>query len=91
MNRWSRYRDVPEQTYEAEERRIVYRARRWIGTEPPKIGGRVTVEQSDRLDLIAQRTLGGVQNAWRLADANPSSLHPFELIRRRRTLDVPEA
>jgi hypothetical protein len=38
----------------------------------------VTVAQSDRLDLIASRTLGDSEQFWRVADAN-NAMHPLDL------------
>ncbi len=38
----------------------------------------VTVTDSDRLDLIAARTLGNSEQFWRVADAN-NAMNPFDL------------
>jgi hypothetical protein len=37
------------------------------------------VEQSDRLDLIAHRTIGDSEQFWRICDAN-DAMNPFELV-----------
>jgi hypothetical protein len=58
---------------------IVYKRRRFV---PP--GDRilalseVVVGQTDRLDLIAFRTLGRPELFWRIADAN-NAMNPFDL------------
>lgn len=38
----------------------------------------VNVTESDRLDLIAARTLGDPEHFWRVADAN-DAMNPFDL------------
>jgi nucleoid-associated protein YgaU len=43
---------------------------------------------SDRLDLIAARTLGDPLLFWRIADAN-LALDPFDLVEPGRALTVP--
>ncbi len=49
----------------------------------------VSVAQSDRLDLIAHRTLGDATQFWRVCDAN-NALSPFELSAEPgRTLRIP--
>jgi len=45
------------------------------------------VKQSDRLDLIAARTLGDPLLFWRIADAN-DAMNPFDLL-TRRSLRIP--
>jgi nucleoid-associated protein YgaU len=45
------------------------------------------VKQSDRLDLIAARTLGDPLLFWRIADAN-DAMNPFDLL-TRRALRIP--
>lgn len=47
----------------------------------------VEVRPGDRLDLIAYRTLGDPEQAWRIADAN-DAMNPRELLLRRE-LRVP--
>jgi hypothetical protein len=47
----------------------------------------VSVEPGDRLDLIANRTLGQSVLYWRIADAN-DALNPFSLL-ERRSLSIP--
>ena len=49
----------------------------------------VTVTQGDRLDLIAARTLGEAEQAWRISDAN-NAMNPFDLLSEPgRVLRVP--
>ena len=49
----------------------------------------VGAAEVNRLDLIAQRTLGDVSAAWRIADAN-DAIDPFELVRAPgETLNLP--
>jgi hypothetical protein len=49
----------------------------------------VTVTQDDRLDLIAARTLGEAEQAWRISDAN-NAMNPFDLLSKSgRVLRVP--
>ena len=69
---------------------ITYVKRRFL---PPAKAHRVLVEvevgQSDRLDLIASRTLGNPEQYWRICDAN-DAMDPFELSDEPgRVLDVP--
>jgi hypothetical protein len=49
----------------------------------------VTVTQGDRLDLIAARTLGEAEQAWRIYDAN-NAMNPCDLLGEPgRVLRVP--
>ena len=76
----SRYAGLPVREHlEPNGERIVYLARRFV--PPPEVyqtTGSVTVTDSDRLDLIAQRALGSPAGAWQIADAN-GAMHPSEL------------
>ncbi len=66
---------------------ILYLERRFI----PRLqtSGKTTNAQSERLDLIADRTLGNPQLYWRLCDANEET-NPFVLSERSgRTLKLP--
>lgn len=57
--------DTPDGT------RIAYKRRRFL-PQPEKMKplAEWPVEQGDRFDLIAARTLGDSQSFWRIADAN---------------------
>lgn len=46
------------------------------------------VEQGDRFDLVAARTLGDSQSFWRIADAN-RAMDPLELETPGRMLRIP--
>lgn len=63
----------------AGERQTAYKERRFLpqGETLPLLA-EVTVAQSDRLDLVAARTLGQPELFWRVADAN-NAMDPFEL------------
>lgn len=51
-------------------REIAYVDRRIIADDPTIIA-RLSVEDSDRLDRIANRAYGDARQAWRVMDANP--------------------
>jgi nucleoid-associated protein YgaU len=75
-------------------RRIAYSRRRFLpqGRLMP-VAQEVTVVESDRLDLIAWRTLGDTEQYWRIADAN-DALDPAALTAvpgRRLRIPLPEA
>lgn len=78
----SRYYNIGEAVWTAPDgERIPYKLRRL----PPQgnslmIQAVVAVRPNDRLDLIADRTLGDPQLFWRIADAN-DALNPFDLLR----------
>ncbi|HXU45668.1 MAG TPA: hypothetical protein VN783_09085 [Thermoanaerobaculia bacterium] len=76
----SRYYNIPDLTYTAPSgQKIRYKARRFLpeGRSLP-LQSIAIVAQSDRLDLIAYRTLGNPELAWRIADAN-DAMDPFDL------------
>lgn len=76
----SRYANLPVLGYTgADGRAVSYFGRRFLpqGASMPLVMG-VTVTQSDRLDLIAARTIGDPEQYWRICDAN-DALDPFEL------------
>lgn len=86
----SRYANVGDATYTAADgQTIVYKKRRFA---PPAASlpllTLAVVAQSDRLDLIAYRTLGRPELSWRIADAN-DALDPFTLVVPGRVLRVP--
>ncbi|MFE7189594.1 LysM peptidoglycan-binding domain-containing protein [Kitasatospora sp. NPDC057541] len=91
----SRYHGVPVALYTAPDgRQVPYLTRRLL---PPTDGltplAEHTVGAGDRLDLLAQRYLGGADQWWRIADANPA-IDPRELTStpgRRITVALPGA
>jgi nucleoid-associated protein YgaU len=77
----------------ADGRELSYVRRRFVpaGDTLPLLA-EVTVEQGDRLDLIAARTLGVAEAFWRIADAN-DALDPDVLTAqpgRRLRVPVPQ-
>jgi hypothetical protein len=77
----SRYRDLPIKSHlaaDGSERRYV--ARRFL-PDPAALRTltTVTVTDSERLDLIAHRTLGEPTAFWRVADAN-GAMDPDDLL-----------
>jgi hypothetical protein len=77
----SRYKDLPILSYieaDGTERRFV--ARRFL-PDPAALRTLTTVKvtDSERLDLIAYRTLGEPTAFWRVADAN-AAMDPDELL-----------
>ena len=77
----SRYFNIGESVWITRDgERISYKLRRL----PPE-GSTMTIQTvvgvrpGDRLDLIADRTLGDAQLFWRIADAN-DAMNPFDLI-----------
>lgn len=85
----SRYAGLGQRTHRLPDgREVVYVERRVVPREPKGIEGQVVVGPEERHDLVADRTLGRSEAAWRLCDAN-RVLNPFEII-TGRTLDVPE-
>ena len=76
----SRYAVIETATYTMPDgREVAYKRRRILpqGEALPLLA-EVTVAQSDRLDLIASRTLGDSEQFWRVADAN-DAMHPLDL------------
>jgi hypothetical protein len=76
----SRYANLETATLTTEDGRTVIYVRRRF--PPPvdaiQIVAEVTVNDPDRLDLIAARTVGAAEQFWRIADAN-GALNPFDL------------
>jgi hypothetical protein len=86
----SRYYVIETATYvTADGRAIAYKRRRFLphGADMPLLG-QARVEQSDRLDLVANRTMGDAEQFWRVADAN-DAMNPFDLVEPGRVLRVP--
>jgi hypothetical protein len=76
----SRYAQISTAIYEDQNgRRIAYLRRRFLpqGLAMPLLT-QATVLEGDRLDLIAARTIGAADQAWRIADAN-NAMNPFDL------------
>lgn len=71
-------------------RTVAYKQRRFLpqGRTLPVLTT-VTVTNSDRLDLIADRTLGNALLFWQVCDAN-DAMNPIELTAEpERTLRIP--
>jgi hypothetical protein len=86
----SRYAKVETATYtQPDGREVVYVRRRFV---PPAAShqklAEARVEQSDRIDLVAARTLGDPEQFWRICDAN-DALDPLALIVPGRRLTIP--
>jgi hypothetical protein len=73
---------------------IAYKRRRFLPQpEDMRELAEWPVEQGDRFDLIAGRTLGDSQGFWRIADAN-RAMDPDELtaeVGRRLVIPMPQA
>jgi hypothetical protein len=86
----SRYAGVETTTHtDADGREVVYVRRRFV---PPRESlqklAETRVQQSDRIDLVAARTLGDPEQFWRICDAN-GALDPYTLVVPGRRLIVP--
>lgn len=87
----SRYAPIEDLEIVDDQGHVVrYKARRFLPqADRLPSRGEALVQQSDRLDLIAARTLGQSLLFWRLADAN-DAMDPFVLVERpNRKLRVP--
>ncbi len=76
----SRYHGIPMRELKTSEGRIItYKGRRLIppGESLPVLS-EMTVNQGDRPDLIAARSLGDPEQFWQICDAN-DVLDPLEL------------
>lgn len=76
----SRYYNLTTKEIQTPEgRKIAYVQRRWL---PPGqrllMQGKVIVQEGDRLDHIATRTLGDPKQFWQICDAN-NTMSPKEL------------
>ncbi len=76
----SRYAHIATREFETPDgRRIIYVGRRLIPAAASYIEvSRISVTDSDRLDLIAHRALGVPTAFWQIADAN-EAMHPAVL------------
>ena len=86
----SRYASLPNAAYTAPDgRTIVYKTRRFLPqAQTLPLLTEAVVAQSDRLDLVAYRTLGRAELFWRIADAN-DAMDPFALTVPGTVLRVP--
>jgi len=87
----SRYYSLETATYTAADgKSTAYKRRRFLprGKNLPLLM-QARAEQSDRLDLIAGRTIGDPEQFWRVCDAN-DAMNPFDLIEEPgATLRIP--
>jgi len=87
----SRYARLATKTLSnTEGKEVVYVERRLMPkAEDLQILAEVTVEQNDRLDLIAARVLGNPLVFWQICDAN-NAMDAFELVAEpNKKLKVP--
>ena len=71
-------------------REVAYKRRRFLPrAEELQTLVNVTVVQSDRLDLIASRTLGDPEQFWRICDASDAMNPPDLLAEPGKTVRVP--
>jgi hypothetical protein len=76
----SRYYNLETATYTTSDgKQIAYKRRRFLpkGEDLPLLT-ETKVEQSDRLDMISNRTIGDPEQFWRVGDAN-DAMDPGEL------------
>ncbi len=92
----SRYASIATATLTDRDGRVTTYLRRRFLPQPEvfSVAMEAIVAQSDRLDLIAVRTLGAPELFWMLCDAN-SSMNPFDLtteaqIGRKLRVPVPQ-
>lgn len=79
----SRYYNLPTKTLTSNEGQVIsYVSRRFLPqVKDLQIISQVTVQQGDRLDLIATRTLGNALFYWQLCDAN-NAMDPAALVQQ---------
>ncbi len=77
----SRYYNLETITFTAGDNRIIaYKRRRFLPKGSAlQLLTETMVEQSDRLDLVANRTIGDPEQFWRVCDAN-DAMDPDHLI-----------
>ena len=88
--RGSRYEQVPTQTYETPDGRIIsYKSVREIPPTPAQ--SRHVVDEGERLDQIAFEHFRDAERFWRICDTN-TVVWPDELTSRvGRIIDIPTA
>lgn len=79
----SRYYNLPTKTLTTENSQIItYTSRRFLPQmNSLQLVSQVTVQQCDRLDLIATRILGDPLRYWQVCDAN-NAMNPADLIQQ---------
>lgn len=76
----SRYFPLPDLIWRGPDGpEVTYRARRLIPRSGARLEKMTVAGQSERLDIIASRTLGRPEAFWKICDAN-GVLDPFELV-----------
>lgn len=86
----SRYYNLETKTLTAAGgRKIAYVSRRFLpqGRAMPLLA-EASVEAGDRLDLLANRTLGDPEQFWQIADAN-DAMNPTDLVAASGQLRIP--
>ncbi|HEY8019465.1 MAG TPA: hypothetical protein VIH93_00095 [Thermoanaerobaculia bacterium] len=88
----SRYYAIPDRAWcDPNGRRVAYKGIRLIARRQRPASAVTVVDPNERLDLVAARTLGRAELAWKLCDAN-QALDPFDLVEAAgRVLWIPEA
>ncbi|MDY6795814.1 MAG: hypothetical protein SWK76_11165 [Actinomycetota bacterium] len=87
----SRYYNLATNIYKTDDGELIaYKRRRFLPRgEDLQLLAETEVQQSDRLDLIAHRTIGDPEQYWRICDAN-DAMEPDGLIAEPgRRLKVP--
>jgi|SRR5690554_171727 len=89
----SRYEGLEDAVLKLPDgREVIYKRRRLIGRQRNTLmRGRVVVQQEERVDHIAARTLGDPTQFWRIMDAN-GVLNPRDIDEGQgQVLDIPVA
>ncbi|MCB9765333.1 MAG: hypothetical protein H6739_36505 [Alphaproteobacteria bacterium] len=86
----SRYADLETASYTTSSGdQIEYVRRRILPSgEDMTLLAEVTVDEGDRLDLIAHRSLGSSLHYWKIADAT-DAMNPLELTEAGQLLRIP--
>jgi hypothetical protein len=85
----SRYAAVETVSFKLPDgRTVAYKRRRFLPAGADlAVLAEIAVNQGDRLDLIAARTIGDPLQFWRVCDAN-DAMDPFELVAQPGALVV---
>ena len=77
----SRYYRVESTSLTTDDGRVIpHKRRRFLPQgETLPLMVEVTVNEGERLDLIAGRILGDSEQFWRICDSN-NAMHPFDLV-----------